>query len=338
MALLVLPGLAVCAYLRQSAQLTLTSLWPEALADWLALGIAFALAKWLLRMYPTKAGLTGFAWVAGILTGVAAGATNILVLRQLQQHVPGYPLSWLIQTTSCRYLLFGAAGLLCLAMMAANKRVEELDARFRRQQDAEGLLREAELLKLRQQLQPHFLFNSLNSISSLILISPDKAQEMTGQLAHFLRLSINRDGREALPVAEEIEYIEAYLAIEAIRFGDRLQIIFEKEHLEDMRIPSHLIQPLVENAVKYGLQCAGGQIPVLIKLTGGAQLLTISIRNPFSADALPQKGAGFGLEGVRRRLYLLYGRADLLETAAADDSFTVILKIPQIHVSLPDNR
>lgn len=213
-----------------------------------------------------------------------------------------------------------------------NKQLLEIKARLGRQSSVEELLKEAELFKLRQQLQPHFLYNSLNSINSLILIDPDKAQEMVGKLSDFLRSSVKKDTNEPLPISEEINYLEAYLAIESIRFGDRLKIQYQHDYTDDARMPPFLLQPVIENAIKFGLYGNTGEVVISIHIRLEGTMLSITISNPFDALTQQQKGTGFGLEGIRRRLFLLYGRNDLITTASENDIFITTLKIPQLHV------
>lgn len=309
--------------------------WKDAVADASYLGLGSLATIRLIRSYPTKVGMITYAVICGVVIGVVISIADVELLKFFHSRANPFMQQWLRDTIILRYAISTGLFTSFAVIMAAERRVKALQERFRRQQDAESLLKEAELLKLRQQLQPHFLFNSLNSISSLILISPDKAQNMTGQLADFLRMSVRQDGKEAVPVEDELSYIEAYLNIEGVRFGDRLHIDIKRNNIEDMRMPSHLLQPLVENAVKYGLQCEGRNITITIQLDGAPGMMTITITNPRTTMALAPKGTGFGLEGVHRRLYLLYARTDLLETISTDTQFTTILKIPQVHVSLP---
>ena len=212
------------------------------------------------------------------------------------------------------------------------KNISNLDSRFQQQTDASILLKEAELFKLRQQLQPHFLYNSLNSINALINIAPDRAQEMIGKLSDFLRSSVKRESEETLPITEELVYIQSYLAIESVRFGDRLQVHFEKEYTDDAVIPPFLLQPILENAIKFGLYGRTGAVNITMHILLDGPLLTITVVNPYDPNTQPPRGTGFGLEGVKRRLYLLYARTDLLETSSDNENFTTILKIPQHHV------
>jgi LytS/YehU family sensor histidine kinase len=215
---------------------------------------------------------------------------------------------------------------------ALRKNMQALNSRFLQHNDAAELLKEAELFKLRQQLQPHFLYNSLNSINALVMISPDKAQEMIGKLSDFLRGSVKREGEDIISVNEEIVYIESYLAIESVRFGDRLSVSFEKDYSEKATIPPFLFQPILENAIKFGLYGKTGKVQISINIKEEDNTLMLTITNPYDISYMPPKGTGFGLKGVGRRLYLLYARTDLLETSNDGQNFTTILKIPQNHV------
>lgn len=198
-----------------------------------------------------------------------------------------------------------------------------------RETDMATLAREAELQKLQLQLQPHFLFNSLNSINALILVQPDQARQMVQQLSDFLRLTLNRADEPWVSLAQELEYLETYLAIEKVRFGHRLEVKLKiEETARTWSIPTLVLQPLLENAIKFGLYGTTGQI--IIELTTGVKdsQLEIEITNPFDSDMQPSSGSGFGLAGLQRRLYLIYARNDLIKTNAVENKFTVNLKLP----------
>ena len=199
-----------------------------------------------------------------------------------------------------------------------------------RQEDAEKLLREAELSRLRQQLQPHFLFNSLNSISALAGTKPEQARHMVQQLSDFLRGTLRKDEQQLVALDEEFKHLMLYLDIEKVRFGHRLKTnLTWDEPCLAMRIPSLLLQPVMENAVKFGLYDTIGEITIEMKASCHKDMLVVEIKNPFDPDTAIRKGTGFGLTSVRRRLFLLYARHDLLETHSANNIFTTTLKIPQ---------
>jgi hypothetical protein len=187
------------------------------------------------------------------------------------------------------------------------------DSFSEQEQHSLQLRKEAELFKLRQQLHPHFLFNSLNSINALIGKEPKLARQMVQQLSEFLRHTLKKEDNDLITIQEELDDLRIYLSIEQVRFGHRLTIeeSIQADCLE-AKIPPFLLQPLVENAIKYGLYGTIGQVTIRINGTLSNNTFTFSITNPFDPDAVNTKGTGFGLESVKRRLYLLFTRNDLL--------------------------
>ena len=208
---------------------------------------------------------------------------------------------------------------------------QEYKENEQRKADAERLAREAELYNLRQQLQPHFLFNSLNSIIALIGRKPEEARDMTFQLSDFLRGTLRKDDQQFIPFRDELEHLQLYLEIEKVRFGHRLNTaITHTDTCHTAELPAMIIQPLVENAIKFGLYDTTGNVTIEIAANCTDQLLTISVKNPYDKQSSePRKGTGFGLSGVQRRLFLLFGRTDLLETSTTKHIFTSTIRIPQ---------
>jgi two-component system, LytTR family, sensor kinase len=211
-------------------------------------------------------------------------------------------------------------------------RWKELMEAQSREADMVVLAREAELQKLQVQLQPHFLFNSLNSINALILVQPDQARKMVQQLSDFLRLTLKRADEPWVSLAQELEYLETYLAIEKVRFGHRLEVeLYVEEGGRNWSIPTLVLQPLLENAIKFGLYGTTGRISIRLTALVKDNQLEIEITNPFDSDMQPLSGSGFGLAGLQRRLYLIYARNDLIQTNALENKFTVNLKLPSDH-------
>jgi LytS/YehU family sensor histidine kinase len=200
-----------------------------------------------------------------------------------------------------------------------------------RKEDATRLAREAELSSLRMQLQPHFLFNSLNSISALIGSQPEQARDMIQQLSDFLRGTVKKNERQMVSLEEELQHLQLYLDIEKVRFGHRLTTIIQ--HDTDslmMKLPSLLLQPIVENAIKFGLYDTVGEITIEITARSGNSQLMVEVKNPYDpATAQPRQGTGFGLNSIHRRLYLLYFQNDLLTTQQEQNTFITTIKIPQ---------
>lgn len=207
---------------------------------------------------------------------------------------------------------------------------QEQSEREQRKQDAEKLSKEAELFKLRQQLQPHFLFNSLNSINALIGSRPEEARKMVQQLSDFLRGTIKKEEHQWVTLKEELQYLELYLDIEKVRFGHRLSTKIEyDEAINEMKLPALLLQPVMENAIKFGLYDTVDEIEIMLKAAKVDNQLVLSVTNPFDPETSAPKGTGFGLQSVQRRLYLLFARNDLVSTETKENIFTTVIKIPQ---------
>lgn len=199
-----------------------------------------------------------------------------------------------------------------------------------RDTDLVVMAREAELQKLQLQLQPHFLFNSLNSINALILVNSSRARDMVQQLSDFLRATLKRADEQWITLDQELAYLELYLSIEKVRFGHRLDVQTDcDEQIKVWLVPPLLIQPLVENAIKFGLYGTTDKVVIRMKTERVNDSLQIEITNPFDADMQPAEGSGFGLTGLRRRLYLIYARNDLLKTNIENNHFTVQLTLPE---------
>jgi LytS/YehU family sensor histidine kinase len=207
---------------------------------------------------------------------------------------------------------------------------KELEAKKLNEANLNLLVKESELNVLRSQLNPHFLFNSLNSISSLTISDPETARDMIIKLSEFLRYALKHGEREKTRFSEEIKNIELYLQIEKIRFGEKL--VFEKEiseQCEEGLIPNMILQPLFENAVKHGVYESTQPITIHMSCEHSEEGMRINIRNNFDPGQVSRKGAGIGLKNVRNRLLLIYGKDDLMQSRKNDNEFNVQLIIPQ---------
>ena len=245
----------------------------------------------------------------------------------------GDPYMNFIHTTAA--IRFGAGFLLLTSMSMFSLMwygQQEYKALANRKTETEQLSKEAELFKLRSQFQPHFLFNSLNSISALTASDPKKARAMIYQLSDFLRGTLKKEEQQWITLEEETQYLQLYLDIEKVRFGHRLQteIDIPAEALK-FKLPPLILQPVVENAIKFGLYDTTGEVLIKLKAIAAQGNLKIWVQNPFDPQtAHPSKGTGFGLRSIQRRLFLLFARNDLLKTSAEESQFTTTLIIPQI--------
>ncbi|MES2513627.1 MAG: histidine kinase [Bacteroidota bacterium] len=210
-------------------------------------------------------------------------------------------------------------------------RLEEQSEMQERLFAAQNLAKEAELNKLRHQLQPHFLFNSLNSVYALTIVNPKEAGTMITKLAAFLRGTLKRDDEVWVSVTEEMDYIRLYLDIEKVRFSHRLNVEMQVDDATlNLCLPGTLLQPIVENAIKFGLYNTSAPILISILVKVEHNMLHITVKNPYDPEMSSAEGTGFGLTSVRRRLYLLFADNALLQTASADENlFMTTLKIPQ---------
>lgn len=308
--------------------------WYIALTDGVACTLLLSAACWLinnnLRYYQPGKGsyINLFFWCLALTAACTFGA------RWLLPYIVNNKIyaDFLAQSITIRFFTnYLAIGWMALISMIWYSQQDQKDNE-KRKSEAEKLARDAELYNLRQQLQPHFLFNSLNSINALIGFKPDEARKMIHQLSDFLRGTLKKDDQQLVPLTEELAHLQLYLDIEKVRFGHRLQTeISCDDRCGEAKLPAMLLQPIVENAIKFGLYDTTESVTVSIRAEMEDNYLTLMVQNPYDPKtARPRKGTGFGLSGVQRRLYLLFARTDLVETYADDNIFTTIIKVPQI--------
>ena len=190
-------------------------------------------------------------------------------------------------------------------------------------------LRTTELNLLKSQINPHFLFNSLNSISSLTHISATKANEMIQSLSEYLRYSISFPDKERVELRTEIDNIHRFLAIEKIRFGDRLSYEFSYDiACLDTLIPPMILQPIFENAVKHGVYESIDTIHIATRMEKKEQYLEIVVENNFEVSTSPKTGTKLGLRNCSDRLRILYGNENLIQTSVVGNIYSAKLLIP----------
>ena len=204
-----------------------------------------------------------------------------------------------------------------------------LQEKTRNEAELKALVKETELNLLKSQINPHFLFNSLNSISSLTITNPAKAQEMIIKLSEFLRHSIRQKNEHLVPLKDEIVHIQYYLDIEKIRFGDRLKYDFKMDDgCNDHLVPGMLLQPLFENAIKHGVYESTEEVTVTFTCESIPAGLKLTISNNFDPNALPRKGNKMGIKNIINRLKLLYQSDNLLKILKSANFFVVEITIP----------
>ncbi len=202
--------------------------------------------------------------------------------------------------------------------------------KLRNEGKLKSLVKEAELHALKSQINPHFLFNSLNSISSLTMTNPEKAQEMVINLSSLMRYSLKHDQIDKVPFREELKNNQLYLKIEKVRFGEQLNPVFEvDENCLGAQIPNMILQPLYENAIKYGVYEATEPVDIVTRGTLRGNVLEITITNNYDPDSISKKGEGIGLRNIRDRLQIIYDNPMLMKVEDNKKEFKVKLAIPQ---------
>jgi LytS/YehU family sensor histidine kinase len=195
--------------------------------------------------------------------------------------------------------------------------------------EAEILAHEAELKALKAQINPHFLFNSLHSISALTAVDAVKAREMCIRLSDFLRATLRFGERNTVSFSEELALSKSYLEVEQVRFGRRLRVLEDIDAgCADCDVPPLLIQPLVENAVRHGIASLveGGEIAIRGRRSPDA--MRFVIENPFDPEAPAARKNGIGLANVRNRLQARYGGAARLDIEIEENRYRVVLLLP----------
>lgn len=190
-------------------------------------------------------------------------------------------------------------------------------------------IRQAQLNALKSQINPHFLFNSLNSIASLTLTDPGKAHQMVIALSDFMRYSLHNHQDDMVTLDVELRNIGLYLLIEKIRFGDKLCYRFDiGEQCNDHLIPNLILQPVFENAIKYGVYEASSPVNIILTAKKMADCMEITVINDFDPESVPRKGEGVGLANINDRLRIIYGNSRLLTAELGDNQFKVKMIIP----------
>jgi len=206
----------------------------------------------------------------------------------------------------------------------------DLEVKIKNESQLESLVKEAELGNLKKQINPHFMFNSLNSISALTLVDPEKAREMIASLSEFLRYGLKENLDRLVSLDHELANIQRYLAIEKIRFGEKLKLHQEiNPEAQKLLIPQLILQPLLENAIKFGVYEATEQVFIKISATYHNHTLFVEVENSFDPESRQAKGDGVGLNNIRERLKLIYNRVNLMKVNKTDHIFKVTLIIPQ---------
>ena len=216
-----------------------------------------------------------------------------------------------------------------LVFFYATNYYRSLRENIKKEEEFKALIRDAELNALRSQINPHFLFNSLNSIASLTISSPEKAREMVVNLSSCMRYSLQHRQEETVSLEQELENIKLYLGIEKLRFEGKLNLEFDiDDHCMQAQIPVMILQPLMENAIKYGVYEASDMVWIRLKCWGDNNYYFLSIENDYESSWRQSKGEGIGLNNIRNRLELIYGSTGQMKISDNGKNFRVELGLP----------
>lgn len=299
-----------------------------------AVGFGASLVLWRLYRALESRGASRGAIAAAAVVGSAIFAFAWLVVyRQLTASFrpPELPsLAWAVIPRAAldyAFVLLAWSGAYLGLRLYQQRQDEE-----RRALEAAEQAREAELRMLRYQLDPHFLFNALNSLRAAIPLAAEVPRGIVDELATFLRHTLEATSEPYTPLEKEISGVRSYLAIEKVRFGERLDVQLRVDReVAEARIPGFLLHPLVENAIKHGIASGCRPLRVAISATGdNTGMLTLEIENTLAASARTPHGdgLGIGLENVRRRVALAYGDAASFEFRVEDGWAHAIVRIP----------
>ena len=312
--------------------------WTAAIIAGVPMAVAYSficLSAWYVaRGMPLAA--TGAVRVVATAMG-AAVASSAMWLVLARGWTAVIATRWPVQSATTfaaiQTLLFGIGILLYLLALAVSYVLVVFEASQeaqRRGLQGQVLAREAELRSLRAQIDPHFLFNSLHSISALTTADPSGARRMCLLLGDFLRQTLALGGGDRITLSREVGLIENFLAIERVRFGDRLTVSIDAGNAGDCLVPPLLLQPLVENAVTHGIAhvLEGGAVRVAAGRDGA--WLTLVIDNPCDPDRPKRGGTGVGLSNVRARLRALHGADATVSAGERGDRWVVEMRLPAV--------
>jgi two-component system sensor histidine kinase AlgZ len=312
--------------------------WIEAAALILPLCLIYqfvCLSAWYsCKAAPIQKSTAQRLWLTHILAAAVLSLCWVLLAKLLAYGLSRMPS---FQGLDSRFasqvpVIFGAGFLLYLLSVASHYvilAIEDSNKAEVRVQETSILARDAELKALKAQVNPHFLFNSLNSISALTSVNPAKAREMCILLAEFLRMTLGLGEKTSVPLSEELSLLHRYLAIEKVRFGARLQMEEDiQEDSKSIQLPPLLLQPLVENAVTHGIANLpeGGTVRLSGHTNNGHA--SLAIENTFDAESTPMRKGGLGLKNVRDRLEARYGKDANMRVSAENGIFRVELSFP----------
>jgi sensor histidine kinase YesM len=243
--------------------------------------------------------------------------------------LPGYYYDFFINTLPWRFLIGILFYFLITSFYYTVIYYNNYQERIVKETELKNLITEAEIRSLKFQINPHFIFNSLNSMSALTVINPDKARSMILKLADFLRYTLASNEKQTTNLSEELKNIRLYLEIEKVRFEDKFEFAeeIEKECLR-IKVPSMILQPLFENAIKHAVYEALEKVTLNLTAKIKNDFMEIKVENNFEGNVSGKSGTGIGLTNIKNRLELVYNQKDLININKEKNLFSVVIYIP----------
>jgi signal transduction histidine kinase len=296
----------------------------RSLSEWWLWALLTPLVTWLARRFPVRGGVAARNVALHVIVGIVVATAKTLADRFVFAMITGFWMYLLATTLALNLVIYGA-------IVTAAHGVEYY-RRSREREHLEAQLAETRLQMLSMQLQPHFLFNTLNTIAEMVHEDPDVADTMIAGLSGLLRRTLELGSTQEIPLAEEIDLMSRYLEIQKARFGERLRVtVSVSGAAQDGRVPALLLQPIVENAIRHGLAARldAGRIAVDARVEGDGLVISVTDDGAGSAETI--NGAErVGIGNTRARLEAMYGeRASLTLAPAEGRGARVTIRIPR---------
>jgi two-component system, LytTR family, sensor kinase len=296
----------------------------RSLSEWWLWALLTPLVFWLARRFPVRGGVAARNAALHVPFGLIVATAKTLGDRAVFALITGFWMYFLASTLALQLVIYGA-------IVTAAHGVEYY-RRSREREHLEAQLAETRLQMLSMQLQPHFLFNTLNTIAEMVHEDPDVADTMIAGLSGLLRRTLELGSAQEIPLAEEIDLMSRYLEIQQARFGDRLRVTTAiTDSALEARVPALLLQPIVENAIRHGLAARldAGRIDVDARVEGRALVIRVTDDGNGGAETVAA-AEGVGLGTTRARLEAMYGGGASLTLAPAEGRGTrVTIEIPR---------
>jgi len=325
-----LHGILLWYFLRFPLPIVIT----EAFTSSLLFGFLGLLAWYPTRYIPFQRHTPFYSLLAHIVAGLMVLATWMLLSIGLLDAVfsnHGDYVTFLNKSIVWRGIFGGMVYLVLVLIYYLASSSQKLQERAQQEERLKSLVRDAELSMLKSQINPHFLFNSLNSISSLTMSNPEEARDMIIRLSDFLRYSLKHRENEYVPLKEELGRMKDYLAIEKIRFGEKLIYEFNIDGAcEKFPVPTMIFQPLFENAIRHSVYESVDPVRLSFECKPDRNYVKTVISNDYDPGTPSRKGTGVGLQNVRQRIDLAYDGNGSVHWTGEDGKFSVTIYFPRI--------